>query len=46
MNWRGRLNQQDLFNKKDWAIAYDQVICMVTGYYHISAYCFSDNNSV
>ena len=44
-DWRGRLNQQDLFNKKEWAIAYDQVICMVTGYYHISMFgCGANDN--
>ena len=31
-NWRGRFDMRDAFNK-DWAIAYDRVICLKDGRY-------------
>ena len=33
--WRGKTNERDLFNK-DFAIAYDRLICLVSGQYEIS----------
>ena len=33
--WRGTTNKRDLFNK-DFAIAYDRLICLVSGQYEIS----------
>jgi hypothetical protein len=44
-DWRGMFDTYDCAFNKDWAIAYDRVICLVDGFYEIALMSISGGNN-